>query len=663
MSTHRRKRTRYSKKMQPPEYHMPETIDDMDFALLIRQKDRLKTLLQVETESRDALLQEVYSKRKMWHSELLATTTDLTLISHLVHLLSMVTRVLSPDTEEVKHLDTLLTEAVTNLDLPLPENQALERFMTVAEEVLEHYRPLHVRAASMGGTTLSHTAVRPGLVQLIALSWAGAEGIRHAEKRVWKQRMVRAEELTASVAPRVAALRAEVAAMKDRLRGQQPNALDTSTTYHARSRMASPEEIAGCERAGLIESIDKAVKVRDAVIAKIESIESQLAGDARMDEESSSDYDKHTTIKAPKQEVKADTDAELLTPQPASTQQDKERTLSELSRATAMLSLTPAGVWEGELRGELEALRSEAAKRRVASATLKLDKDAAAATASTVTATSLVLELNKQAEELLLAAKSGDLETACLLVDSAADGLSSLQLAADSLPKPTTKISTASTASDDLTTVLTAPCGVEQHTLYKRSLSKVQDACAKASHEEASVSREWAQLSTDTASLVEARSKRHAVEHSVQQLRVRLAVEQASLSRQKTALSRSKVILHRCKNLVKRYGMIASSDEEVLRRNKEELQSRRVVNDNLKGLLDGCVDEDRLIQLKTKVDELKNMLKCSVCRERPVSHVIRICGHVYCLDCLEKNISTRNRNCPDCGKRFDRSDVMGFITE
>lgn len=51
------------------------------------------------------------------------------------------------------------------------------------------------------------------------------------------------------------------------------------------------------------------------------------------------------------------------------------------------------------------------------------------------------------------------------------------------------------------------------------------------------------------------------------------------------------------------------------------------------------------------------MMKCPVCHVRDKSTVITRCYHVFCADCVQTCIDTRQRKCPGCAKPFGADDV------
>lgn len=57
------------------------------------------------------------------------------------------------------------------------------------------------------------------------------------------------------------------------------------------------------------------------------------------------------------------------------------------------------------------------------------------------------------------------------------------------------------------------------------------------------------------------------------------------------------------------------------------------------------------------VDKYKRLLKCTACDRRYKDSVINKCMHVFCQECLDRRIKTRNRMCPSCGEAFSLNDV------
>eukprot|EP00475_Leptophrys_vorax_P022264 TRINITY_DN30304_c0_g1_i3.p1 TRINITY_DN30304_c0_g1~~TRINITY_DN30304_c0_g1_i3.p1 ORF type:complete len:181 (+),score=51.73 TRINITY_DN30304_c0_g1_i3:375-917(+) len=53
----------------------------------------------------------------------------------------------------------------------------------------------------------------------------------------------------------------------------------------------------------------------------------------------------------------------------------------------------------------------------------------------------------------------------------------------------------------------------------------------------------------------------------------------------------------------------------------------------------------------------KKMLTCTVCDVNQKETIIVSCNHMFCRECINKNIKARNRSCPSCKKRFGENDV------
>jgi E3 ubiquitin-protein ligase BRE1 len=53
----------------------------------------------------------------------------------------------------------------------------------------------------------------------------------------------------------------------------------------------------------------------------------------------------------------------------------------------------------------------------------------------------------------------------------------------------------------------------------------------------------------------------------------------------------------------------------------------------------------------------KKIAQCGVCEFRIKSHVILRCMHVFCKECIDTRLETRQRKCPQCGGIFGHADV------
>ncbi|KAJ1680333.1 E3 ubiquitin-protein ligase bre1 [Spiromyces aspiralis] len=62
-------------------------------------------------------------------------------------------------------------------------------------------------------------------------------------------------------------------------------------------------------------------------------------------------------------------------------------------------------------------------------------------------------------------------------------------------------------------------------------------------------------------------------------------------------------------------------------------------------------------ELRRLCDDYKTLLKCTSCKLRFKSHVLQRCMHVFCKQCIDSRIETRQRKCPTCGESFGTGDI------
>ncbi|KAJ7960321.1 E3 ubiquitin protein ligase [Quillaja saponaria] len=67
--------------------------------------------------------------------------------------------------------------------------------------------------------------------------------------------------------------------------------------------------------------------------------------------------------------------------------------------------------------------------------------------------------------------------------------------------------------------------------------------------------------------------------------------------------------------------------------------------------------ETAIQKLQDEIRICKNMIKCTVCSDRPKEVVIVKCYHLFCNQCIQRNLELRHRKCPACGTAFGQSDV------
>ncbi|XP_021279614.1 E3 ubiquitin-protein ligase BRE1-like 1 isoform X2 [Herrania umbratica] len=62
-------------------------------------------------------------------------------------------------------------------------------------------------------------------------------------------------------------------------------------------------------------------------------------------------------------------------------------------------------------------------------------------------------------------------------------------------------------------------------------------------------------------------------------------------------------------------------------------------------------------RLQQELREYKEILKCSICLDRPKEVVITKCYHLFCNPCVQKITESRHRKCPVCAASFGANDV------
>ncbi|KAH1080811.1 hypothetical protein J1N35_020572 [Gossypium stocksii] len=90
------------------------------------------------------------------------------------------------------------------------------------------------------------------------------------------------------------------------------------------------------------------------------------------------------------------------------------------------------------------------------------------------------------------------------------------------------------------------------------------------------------------------------------------------------------------------------------KRNEEELEVVRRKVLRLQAEIEGSSTVQRLRQ---ELREYKEILKCSICLDRPKEVVITKCYHLFCNPCVQKIIGSRHRKCPVCAASFGANDV------
>ena len=76
--------------------------------------------------------------------------------------------------------------------------------------------------------------------------------------------------------------------------------------------------------------------------------------------------------------------------------------------------------------------------------------------------------------------------------------------------------------------------------------------------------------------------------------------------------------------------------------------------------VDPSLSSATVAELRDEIETLKGakkLMQCNVCNFRTKSHVLLKCMHVFCKECVDTRLETRQRKCPQCGGMFGPNDV------
>ncbi|KAK6362155.1 hypothetical protein TWF730_005852 [Orbilia blumenaviensis] len=64
----------------------------------------------------------------------------------------------------------------------------------------------------------------------------------------------------------------------------------------------------------------------------------------------------------------------------------------------------------------------------------------------------------------------------------------------------------------------------------------------------------------------------------------------------------------------------------------------------------------------TAIEGFRLMVRCGICpNARQKSRALKTCGHLFCKECIDERISSRNRKCPSCSRAFAQADVLPIV--
>lgn len=109
-------------------------------------------------------------------------------------------------------------------------------------------------------------------------------------------------------------------------------------------------------------------------------------------------------------------------------------------------------------------------------------------------------------------------------------------------------------------------------------------------------------------------------------------------------------------------GKVQSMEEEARTRDVQIKNARkRLQAANLSTDLNATVEtpsDQEIAQLKSDLHDQKIITQCSICKLRLKNHVITKCMHVFCRQCIDERLESRQRKCMQCAGPFGASDVQ-----
>lgn len=113
----------------------------------------------------------------------------------------------------------------------------------------------------------------------------------------------------------------------------------------------------------------------------------------------------------------------------------------------------------------------------------------------------------------------------------------------------------------------------------------------------------------------------------------------------------------------KEHEQMLRKTEEIQTELESERSERQKLDEEILGLNEQIAEmtsgsrEAAVQRLQDEINECKAILKCGVCLDRPKEVVIVKCYHLFCNQCIQRNLEIRHRRCPGCGTAFGQNDV------
>ncbi|WPH00914.1 e3 ubiquitin-protein ligase bre1 [Acrodontium crateriforme] len=113
--------------------------------------------------------------------------------------------------------------------------------------------------------------------------------------------------------------------------------------------------------------------------------------------------------------------------------------------------------------------------------------------------------------------------------------------------------------------------------------------------------------------------------------------------------------------------MVSQKDKEVQlaakakRVTELELETCKSKLDDTKKQYDSLRKSKAALSDNDNDDGWRRLAICTVCNTRIRNTALKLCGHVFCHECVNDLVKNRNRKCPSCAKAFGNADFMGIV--
>ncbi|KAF3923926.1 hypothetical protein AA313_de0203983 [Arthrobotrys entomopaga] len=116
--------------------------------------------------------------------------------------------------------------------------------------------------------------------------------------------------------------------------------------------------------------------------------------------------------------------------------------------------------------------------------------------------------------------------------------------------------------------------------------------------------------------------------------------------------------LNSMKENVKKAEEVSRTENNKRRNAEHELERTLVRLNSLEQSLKTFTSEENE---ESTLEGFRSMVRCGICKTGQKSRVVKTCGHLFCKDCIEERITSRNRKCPNCGRPFAAGDVLAIV--